>query len=436
MDEWHGGRVDVLTASRADRHAAQGDPARLAIIDELFVSDRAPGELQALVELPSNLVAHHLDVLERVGLVTRSRSSGDGRRRYVHLHRRALADLTPGARLAVGPALFVCTHNAARPDLRPRRHREGGVMNDIGDRTATATAPTAVAAPDGRRQLVRRAVAEGVGTALLVAVVVGSGIFAEQLSTDPGLQLLENSIATGAGLIALILAFGPVSGAHFNPVVTLADRVRGITTRDASAYIAAQVIGGCVGTVLANLMFDLAPVTLSTHAGDAHVLTFVPLLAERFARQRLRALAKVEGRAGDGLPTVLFLRVHNAGRSQMALGWFSHLAGDRAVAWSGGSEPGAEVNPSAIAAMDEVGIDIREEYPKHPQRPRRPGRRRRAPHPRRDRPKGTSPARQPGRASGAVRLTAGPAATGHRRCRTRGVIGVGLRSADLAAPAA
>ncbi|MPY94945.1 MAG: arsenate reductase ArsC [Acidimicrobiia bacterium] len=99
-------------------------------------------------------------------------------------------------------------------------------------------------------------------------------------------------------------------------------------------------------------------------AGDAKVLTFVPLLAERFARQRLRALAKVEGKASEGLPTVLFLCVHNAGRSQMALGWFNHLAGDRAVAWSGGSEPGIEVNPSAVEAMGEVGIDIREEYPK------------------------------------------------------------------------
>jgi arsenate reductase len=91
---------------------------------------------------------------------------------------------------------------------------------------------------------------------------------------------------------------------------------------------------------------------------------FLPLLAERFARQRLTALAKVEGRHNDGRPIVLFLCVHNAGRSQMALGFFQHLAGDRAVAWSGGSEPGVEVNPSAIAAMAERGIDISQEYPK------------------------------------------------------------------------
>ena len=87
-------------------------------------------------------------------------------------------------------------------------------------------------------------------------------------------------------------------------------------------------------------------------------------MAERFARQRLRALAKVEGKGTDGTPIVLFLCVHNAGRSQMALGWFNHLAGDRAVAWSGGSEPGTEINPAAVAAMAEVGIDITGEFPK------------------------------------------------------------------------
>ena len=99
-------------------------------------------------------------------------------------------------------------------------------------------------------------------------------------------------------------------------------------------------------------------------AERARIVTFLPLMAERFARQRLRALAKVEGKATDGLPTVLFLCVHNAGRSQMALGWFNHLAGGRAVAWSGGSEPGKEINPSAVLAMAEVGIDITQEFPK------------------------------------------------------------------------
>lgn len=100
-------------------------------------------------------------------------------------------------------------------------------------------------------------------------------------------------------------------------------------------------------------------------ASTATVTNFLPLIAERFARQRLQALAKVEGRATTGeRPIVLFLCVHNAGRSQMALGWLHHYAGDRVVGWSGGSEPGTAVNPSAVAAMAEVGIDIALEYPK------------------------------------------------------------------------
>jgi hypothetical protein len=96
-------------------------------------------------------------------------------------------------------------------------------------------------------------------------------------------------------------------------------------------------------------------------ASRASVSNFLPLLAERFARQRLRALAKVEGKALTGTPVVLFLCTHNAGRSQMALGFFTHYAGDRALAWSGGSEPAGTINPAAIAAMAERGIDISNE---------------------------------------------------------------------------
>ncbi|GAA3093511.1 protein-tyrosine-phosphatase [Kribbella aluminosa] len=99
-------------------------------------------------------------------------------------------------------------------------------------------------------------------------------------------------------------------------------------------------------------------------ATGSTVPNFLPLLAERFARQRLNALARVEGHHDDGKPVVLFLCVHNAGRSQMALGFFQHLAGDNAVAWSGGSEPGLEVNPAAVAAMAERGVDIAGEFPK------------------------------------------------------------------------
>ena len=99
-------------------------------------------------------------------------------------------------------------------------------------------------------------------------------------------------------------------------------------------------------------------------AGRATVPNFLPLLAERFARQRLTALARVEGKITDTKPTVLFVCTHNAGRSQMALGFFTHLAGDQAIAWSGGSEPGNEINPAAVQAMAEVGIDITSEFPK------------------------------------------------------------------------
>jgi arsenate reductase len=97
----------------------------------------------------------------------------------------------------------------------------------------------------------------------------------------------------------------------------------------------------------------------------AHTVpNYLPLLAERFARQRLQALARVEGHHRDGKPVVLFLCTHNAGRSQMALGFFTALAGDQAIAWSGGSEPGHTINPAAITAMSERGIDITGEYPK------------------------------------------------------------------------
>jgi protein-tyrosine-phosphatase len=99
-------------------------------------------------------------------------------------------------------------------------------------------------------------------------------------------------------------------------------------------------------------------------ATSATTLQFLPVLAERFARQRLHALARVEGQADSGVPTVLFVCVHNAGRSQMALGWLNHLAGDRAIGWSGGSEPTSDINPVAITAMAEVGIDISNEFPK------------------------------------------------------------------------
>lgn len=102
---------------RVDRHAALGDPSRLAIVDHLVLSDRSPQELQRLIDIPSNLLAHHLEVLEAVGLIERSRSSGDGRRRYAHLLLEPFRVLGPRGRLAPQPVLFVCTANSARSQL-------------------------------------------------------------------------------------------------------------------------------------------------------------------------------------------------------------------------------------------------------------------------------------------------------------------------------
>ena len=113
--------------------------------------------------------------------------------------------------------------------------------------------------------LVARVTAELVGTMLLVATVVGSGVMATQLTDDVALQLLANSLATGAALVALIVSLQPVSAA-FNPVVTLVEvALRGRARRTAAALVVAQVVGGLLGAVVANLMFDLDPVTLSTH---------------------------------------------------------------------------------------------------------------------------------------------------------------------------
>jgi ArsR family transcriptional regulator, arsenate/arsenite/antimonite-responsive transcriptional repressor / arsenate reductase (thioredoxin) len=133
---------------RAARHAALGEPVRLLIVDELMRSDRAPVELLALTGLPSNLLAHHLDVLERVELITRSRSSGDGRRRYVHLRREALADLLGGRRLRRQSALFICSRNSARSQLAAALWR--GITEQPADSAGTDPAdrvhPGAVAA--------------------------------------------------------------------------------------------------------------------------------------------------------------------------------------------------------------------------------------------------------------------------------------------------
>ncbi|MGW3287462.1 aquaporin [Streptomyces sp. NPDC001002] len=139
-------------------------------------------------------------------------------------------------------------------------------------------APAPGATPP-RAPLAARAAAELIGTALLVAIVVGSGIQATQLTKDVGLQLLANSTATVFGLGVLILLFGPVSGAHFNPVVTLAEwwtarrGGAGVTVREAAVYVPVQVVGAIGGAVLADAMFGEPLVRWSTHDRSAgHLL--------------------------------------------------------------------------------------------------------------------------------------------------------------------
>jgi glycerol uptake facilitator-like aquaporin len=132
-----------------------------------------------------------------------------------------------------------------------------------------------------RLDLTRRLAAEAFGTGMLIVAVIGSGIMASRLSTgDVGLQLLENAAATAAALVGLILMFGAVSGAHFNPVVTLLDYLLGTTrARDSGLYVVAQVIGACLGAMLVNLMFELPAIDISTKTRSSGALWLSEVVA-------------------------------------------------------------------------------------------------------------------------------------------------------------
>lgn len=153
---------------------------------------------------------------------------------------------------------------------------------------------------DGASPLWRRAAAEFLGTGLLVAVVVGSGIAAERLSTDAGVRLLENSTATALGLFALIVLLAPVSGCHINPAVSLAGAVLSRTpVRDLCAYIGAQMAGGVGGALLAGAMFAVAPRLSSTDRADPSTL-----LAEAVATAGLVLLVAGLARNRASVPVV------------------------------------------------------------------------------------------------------------------------------------
>ena len=297
-----------------------------------------------------------------------------------------------------------------------------------------------------RLDLVRRLVAEAIGSALLIIAVVGSGITASRLSpTDVGIQLFENAAATAGALMGLILMFGAVSGAHFNPVVTIVDRLFGtITTRQTILYAAAQSIGASIGSVLANVMFSRPAFELSTKARSSgalwlsEVIATIGLLlvihgcvrtgranavpfavgawiggayfftsstsfanpAVTVARMFSNSFAGIKPSSTpmfilmqlvgaiaafalirfvypqpseppmtdtdtntiespvDHRPEVLFVCVHNAGRSQMAAALLTYHAGDRVVVRSAGTAPGETINPAVITVMAELGIDL------------------------------------------------------------------------------
>lgn len=162
--------------------------------------------------------------------------------------------------------------------------------------------------------LSRRLLAELLGSALLAALVIGSGIAAQTLSPDDiGLELLENAGATAMGLAAIILMFGPVSGGHFNPVVSLADAAfGGLRWREALSYIPVQVFGCALGAVLANGMFALAAVNISTHhrATPAHLLSEViatgGLIILIFSLARTRRLVAAPAAVGAYIGAAYF----------------------------------------------------------------------------------------------------------------------------------
>jgi glycerol uptake facilitator-like aquaporin len=153
-----------------------------------------------------------------------------------------------------------------------------------------------------KASLSRRLAAEFLGTAFLVAAVVGSGIMGERLAGgNVAVALLANTIATGAALVALILAFGPISGAHLNPAVSLADALEGgLPWQETLPYIAVQILGGVAGAVAAHLMFGLTVVSMSRHARGGAALMFSEFIAT------FGLLAVIRGSSQLGLKVVAF----------------------------------------------------------------------------------------------------------------------------------
>ena len=372
---------------RAAVFAALGEPVRLALVDRLVTGDASPGELAADVGLGSNLLAHHLRVLEDASIIRRVRSEGDRRRSYVQLRldqptvwAAAISGRMPN-NLPTGPrVLFVCTANSARSQLA------AAIWNQLSTIPATSAGthpgprihPRAIAVAERHGLRIERNRPEPLDEVLhdddLIVAVCDNAH--EELGTHPSAAALVDSRPSAnryqRRLRARLHRHQPSRPPPRRPLRTSRESIvttptwstLSIDTALALRTAASRLAEEFTGTFGTETIERFLHSSYDQLAQQAAVTKFLPLMAERFARQRLRAVAKVEGLHRDGKPTVLFLCTHNAGRSQMALGFFEALTGDHAVAWSGGSEPGHEVNPAAIAAMAERGIDISSEFPK------------------------------------------------------------------------
>ena len=446
---------------RAAVHAALGDPGRLAIVDALLLGEASPSELQRLLAMSSNLLAHHVRVLEQVGVVSRHRSEADRRRTYLALVPGALDMLRPMKLHDAVRVVFVCTHNSARSQLAAALWNDTSPVpaTSAGTHPAPAVHPGAVAAARRHRIPLTPARPRHVDDVLPTATArttwsSPSATPRTRNSSQPRRQLddgrgrlhwsIPDPARTGeatafdrvvtdlTGRIARVVpAVAPRRPIHPTPEDLMQVDYRrpdlSIDQQLALRTAATNLARAFDGTFGAETIDRFLHSSYDEFAGRAVVLNYLPLLAERFARQRLHALAKVEGKHISGVPVVLFLCTHNAGRSQMALGFFTHLAGDRAIAWSGGSEPATTINPvgdrrdagtghrhlrRVPQAVDRRGRPrrrrrrhhgLRRRLPGLPRpplrglgsrRPRRPRRRRRPPDPRRDRTPRPPPARR------------------------------------------
>ena len=369
----------------AAAHAALGDVKRLAIIDGLAAGDHTVSELADRVGIRGNLLAHHLDVLETAGLIDRRVSEGDHRRRYVSLRWECLPS-TPARPPPTTGVVFVCTANSARSPFAAGlwEQRTGHRAASAGNHPAAAVHPRAVevAAEFG----VDLSAAKPAGYDLLTetpALVISVCDRARESGPPPG-----DSACTGRSLTRCLPGasdrFDPRSatsptGSTVSPANRpIAHRPLGILPRRRSQSMpvtlttgeqlqirqaAVRLKGEFEGQLNTETIERFMTDSLDTLIQNASTSQWIPLLAERFARDRLRALIRLDADPATLKPSVLFLCVHNAGRSQMAAGWMRHLAGDQVDVFSGGSEPADRINQAAVAAMAEVGIDISRRFP-------------------------------------------------------------------------